>query len=103
MEVPSKRYTASERKFTEKISEWEYGSEYQLSKVKKTGYFTYKGQGFFLSEGFGGKTIAIRESHLPGQINLEFRQFKIGRISLDLHAYTMKKAQLIDDDPRANV
>lgn len=103
MEVPSSKYIPSERTFPDKIPEWEYGPEYQLCKVKSTGYFNYGGQGFFLSEGFGGKTIAVRESHLPNQITLEFRQFKIGRISLDLHAYTMKKAYLIHDDPRQNV
>lgn len=103
MKVPASRYEPSTRQMPEKISEWEYGSEYQLCKVKETGYFNYKGQGFFLSEAFAGKTIAVRESHLPGQITLIFRQFKIGRIDLNDRVYTLRKAYLLEGDPRANV
>lgn len=103
LEVPSKHYKPSSRKMPDKIREWEYGSDYQLCKVKDTGYFNYKGQGFFLSEAFGGKTIAVRESHLPGQITLIYRQFKIGRINLDNRVFTLKRAYLLEGDPRANV
>lgn len=101
--VPSSRYEPSSRQMPDVISDWEYGPEYQLCKVKETGYFNYKGQGFYLSEAFAGKTIAVRESHLPGQITLIFRQFKIGRIDLDDRVYTLRKAYLLEGDPRANV
>lgn len=103
LDVPAAHYKASSRKMPEQIEVWEYPSEYQLCKVKDTGYFNFKGQGFFLSEAFGGKTIAIRESHLPGQITLVFRQFKIGRIDLENRVYTLKRAYLLEGDPRANV
>ena len=103
LEVPSSRYEPSPRQMPDTISDWEYGPEYQLCKVKETGYFNYKGQGFYLSEAFAGKTIAVRESHLPGQITLIFRQFKIGRIDLDDRVYTLRKAYLLEGDPRANV
>ena len=103
LDVPSSHYTPSSRRMPDKIKEWEYGSEYRLCKVKETGYFNYNGQGFFLSEAFGGKTIAVRESHLPGQITLVFRQFKIVRIDLEDRVYTLRKAYLLEGDPRANV
>ncbi len=103
MDAPVSRYEPSIRQMPEQISQWDYGSDYQLCKVKETGYFNYKGQGFFLSEAFGGKTIAVRESRLPGQITLVFRQFKIGRIDLETRAYTLRKAYLLEGDPRANV
>ena len=103
MDVPASRYEVSPRQMPEKIEPWEYGSEYQLCKVKETGYFNYQGQGFFLSEAFAGKTIAVRESHLPGQITLIFRQFKIGRIDLENRAYTLRRAYRLEGDPRANV
>jgi len=103
LDVPVKHYKPSSKMMPEKIEQWEYDSGYQLCKVKETGFFNYKGQGFFLSEAFGGKTIAVRESHLPGQITLVFRNFKIGRIDLDKRAYTLKRAYLIEGDPRANV
>lgn len=103
MNVPASRYEVSPRQLPEKIESWEYGSEYQLCKVKETGYFNYQGQGFFLSEAFAGKTIAVRESHLPGQITLIFRQFKIGRIDLENRVYTLRRAYRLVGDPRANV
>ena len=103
LDVPVSHYKASNRQMPEQIEDWEYGPEYHLCKVKETGYFNYKGQGFFLSEAFRGKTIAIRESQLPGQITLVFRQFIIGRIDLSNRVYTLKKAYRIEADPRANV
>lgn len=103
LDVPAKHYLPSSRQMPDHIADWEYGSEYQLCKVKETGYFNYKGQGYYLSEAFGGKTIAVKESHLPGQITLIFRQFRIGRIDLDSRAYTLRKAYLLEGDPRANV
>lgn len=103
LDVPEKHYHASSRSMPEQIEEWEYGPEYKLCKVRETGYFNYKGQGYFLSEAFAGKHIAVRESHLPGQITLVFRQFKVGRIDLDSRAYTQKRAYLLEGDPRANV
>lgn len=103
LDVPAVHYKPSSRQMPKEIETWEYDPEYQLCKVKETGYFNYKGQGFFLSEAFGGKTIAVRESHLPGQITLVFRQFKIGRIDLINRVYTLKRAYLLEGDPRANV
>ena len=103
LDVPSAHYAPSSRSMPDKIEDWEYGSGYKLCKVKETGYFNYGGQGFFLSEAFAGKTIAVRESHLPGQITLLFRQFKIGRIDLNDRVYTLRKAYLLEGDPRADV
>jgi len=103
LEVPQSHYRRSDKEFPECIVPWEYGPEYKLCKVKETGYFNYNGQGYFLSEAFAGKQIAVRESHLPGQITLVFRQFKVGRIDLESRAYTLKRAYLLEGDPRANV
>ena len=103
LEVPSSRYKPSTKQMPHIIEDWEYSSEYRLCKVKDSGYFNYKGQGFFLSEAFAGKYIAVRESHLPGQITLVFRKFKIGRIDLDNRVYTLRKSYLLEGDPRANV
>lgn len=103
LDVPSQHYEPSKRSIPTKIEAWEYGSEYELRKVKETGYFTYNGQGYFLSEAFGGKTIAVRESRLPGQITLVFRQFSIGRIDIESRAYTQRKIYLLDGDPREKV
>lgn len=100
LDVPAKRYQPSERKMPTRIEEWEYGQGYQLCKVRSHGFFNYNGQGYFLSEGFADKTIAVRESSLPGQISLFFRQFRIGRIDVEKRVYTLKRTYLIDGDPR---
>ena len=72
--------------------------KHQTFSVRPQGPETY-----FLSEAFRGKYIAVRESHLPGQITLLFRQFRIGRIDLEKRAYTMKRIYRLVDDPRENV
>ena len=100
LKTPASKYTPSPRKYTEKPEIWEYGAEYKLVKVKSTGFFNYKGQGYFLSEAFGGKQIAVRESAKPDCITLVYRNFKIGRINVDKRVYEFKKIYLIDGDPR---
>lgn len=100
-DTPAKHYHPSERAYTPDISEWEYSDEYKLRKVKESGYVTIRNQGYYLSEAFGGKTIAVKESN-KGQhlINLYFRQFRIGQIDIDKRVFTFKKAYLIENDPR---
>ena len=102
LEVPSSIYKSSERKYSSKITEWEYADNLILHKVKKSGYITIRGQEYFLSDAFGEKKIAFRESkkgtHL---INLYFRQFKIGQIDTEKRVFTFKKAYLIEGDPRS--
>lgn len=98
--TPASRYTMSERKYSDTIEEWDYPPEYEVVKVKGNGYFRYNEKTYFLSEGFADKYIAVRESHLPGQITLVFRQFRIGRIDVSEGGYTMKRAYLLDGDPR---
>ena len=68
--------------------------------MKETGYFNWAGQGYYLSEAFGGKQIAVRPSRIPGCISLFYRQFRIGRIDVEKRVFTFKKAYLIDGDPR---
>ena len=101
LEVPASRYQPSQRQYSAKIREWEYPSELKIHSVKSSGYITIRGQGYFLSEAFGDKQIAFREStkgaHL---INLYFRQFRIGQIDTERRVFTFKRAYLIDGDPR---
>lgn len=101
LDTPVKHYHSSERAYPSKISDWEYSSEYELRKVKESGYITIRGQGYFLSEAFGNKTIAIKESAKSSSlINLYFRQFKVAQINVDKRVFTLKKAYLIENDPR---
>ncbi len=100
LDTPASRYIASPRLYPEKIGDWDYPVEYKLHKIKETGFLTYKGQGYFLSEAFGGKTIAIRESHRPDCITLCYRQFVIARLNLNKRVFEFKKIYLGEGDPR---
>lgn len=101
LDTPDQRYVPSTRLYPEHISVWEYPEGCELRRVRETGFFSYKGQGYFLSEAFGGKEIAVRSSHIPDCISLFFRQFRIGRINMERRVFTFKRAYLIDSDPRA--
>lgn len=101
LNVPSSKYQVSSKSYPSKIQEWEYPSDCKLHTVKETGYVTIRGQGYFLSEAFGNKQIAVRESSTgKSLLNLYFRQFKIGQIDVDKRVFTYKKAYLIEGDPR---
>lgn len=100
LDTPDQRYTPSARHYPEHISAWEYPEGCELRRVKETGFFHYGGQGYFLSEAFAGKDIAVYVSHLPNCITLLFRQFKIGRIDVEKRVFTFKRAYLINGDPR---
>lgn len=101
MLVPEKIYQPSPLKYPEKTEDWEYPQECIVHSVKSSGYITIKGQGYFLSEAFGDKEIAFRESAKGSNfINLYFRQFQIGQIDIDKRVFTFKKAYLINGDPR---
>lgn len=101
LDVPSSRYRPSDRQYPSQIKEWEYAEDLKIHNVKSTGYITIQGQGYFLSEAFGNKQIATRESDKGAHlINLYFRQFRIGQIDLDKRVFTFKRAYLINGDPR---
>jgi len=100
LDTPGSHYKPGERLYSDKIEPWEYPDGYELRTIKESGYFTYGGQGYFLSEALGGKTVAVRESSHKGCITLHFRQFKIARIDVDKRVFQYKKIYLAEDDPR---
>lgn len=101
LEVPASKYRSSPREYPSGIREWEYADGLKVHKVKSSGYITILGQGYFLSEAFGDKQIAFRESGKSDRlINLYFRQFCIGQIDMEKRVFTFKRAYLIDGDPR---
>lgn len=100
LDTPSQHYRHSGREYSQEVPEWEYPEGVWLRKVKSTGFMTWKGQGYFLSEAFAGKTIAVQESKVEGCINLLYRQFRIGRIDIEKRVFTFKRAYLIENDPR---
>lgn len=102
LDIPAKHYVRSQIEYNPEISTWEYPAELKIHKVKSTGFFSYKGHSYYLSEAFAERKIAIRESSKNGCINLYYRQFIIGQVNLDKRAYEFKRAYLINGDPRHN-
>ncbi len=100
LKVPDDVYTPSERKYPEKIENWEYPKEYEMRKVKSSGYLTYGGQGYFLSEAFGEKEVAVHECEQPGVFGIYFRQFIVGKIDVNKRTFVFKRAYLTENDPR---
>jgi len=100
LNTPATVYTSSSRHYPTRICEWDYGCGCELRTIKKTGYLTYNGGGYFLSESLGGKTIAIRPSSTDGVVNLFFRQFRIGKIDLHHKAVISRTIFLEINDPR---
>lgn len=100
LDVPAKHYERSDREYNPDIKEWEYSKEAEIRKVKETGFFSFANQGYFLSEAFANKEIAVCNSPRKDCIDLYFRQFHIGRINTDKRCFEFKKAYLIKDDPR---
>ena len=95
--VPSEYYRHSNRSMPEQVRAWEYPSGFVLRQIKKTGYFTFGSQGYFLSESFGGLTVGVRESAIENCINLYYRGFKIARIDLRERAFLSKKIWRVDE------
>ena len=91
MGVPADYYKASGRKKPDKIDEWKYANECALRKIKSTGYFNFGNQGYFLSEAFAGKIVAVRESSIENCINIYFREFRIARVNEKERAFVSKK------------
>lgn len=100
LDTPAQHYEKSKKEYDPQIKPWEYPEGCRLHKVKSSGYITVDGQGYFLSESFGEREIAVKKSHKPNCINLYYRQFIIGQINVLKRVYTFKKAYLIDGDPR---
>ena len=100
LDTPASHYFKSNRQYPGKIEEWIYPENAEVRRVKSTGYFNWKGQGYYLSEAFGNKEIMIKEIEDDGCINLYFREFKIAKIDIEQRGYIYRRAYLIEGDPR---
>lgn len=100
LDTPAQHYEKSKREYNSDIKEWVYPEGCRIHKVKSSGYITVNGQGYYLSESFGEREIAVKKSHKPNCFNLYYRQFILGQIDAQKRVYTFKKAYLIDGDPR---
>ena len=100
LDVPANRYKPSKRAFIERPVDWVYGPDYELRKIKDSGFLTYWSQGYFLSESLGGKTVALKPHTGDGFVNVYYRQFRIARIDLKERTVVSRRSYLIECDPR---
>lgn len=103
LDVPANRYLPSSRLYPDRIERWQYEADCETRMVKSSGYISYGGQGFYLSEGLGDKQVALRPSEREGVMDIVFRQFRVGCLDLENHTIKSRRIYLLHDDPRANV
>ena len=104
MGTPSERYRDSICKLPQRIEEWLYGADVQVRQVKSSGYLTFRGQGYFLSEAFGGKTIGLREAEdETGVFLVLYRQFCIAKLDIDERVVLARKTFRWYTNLRGNV
>ena len=98
---PSQHYTPSKRKYTDTVTEWDYGYGAVLVHVKPNGYLTFCGQGYFLSEGMSDKVVMLRPSSVKENVfHIIFRDFQIGSLDVENRMVTSRKIYRLSDDPR---
>lgn len=101
LDHPSQHYHPSDRKYNDAVSEWDYGSGAILRHVKASGYFTFQGQGYFLSEGMGDKTVMIRPSTTKDHVfRVVFRDFLVASLDVEHHAVISRRIYRLSNDPR---
>jgi len=94
LETPSTRYRSSGRKYSDKITEWIYKSDVKVRQLKNSGYMTFEGQGYFLSEALGGKTVGLIESKsTDGMFYVLYREFCIAKLDLKERIIISRRAR----------
>lgn len=100
LDTPSQHYVRSSREYPSQISRWEYPEGAEIRRVKSTGYFNWDGQGYYLSEAFGGKEIMVQKSKTENCIKIIFREFQIAKIDTEQRGFLFRRAYRLEDDPR---
>jgi transposase InsO family protein len=93
LKTPSEQYRYSSCKLPHRVDDWIYDSDVQVRQIKNSGYLTFRGQGYFLSEAFGGRTVGLRESVKEyGVFFVLYRQFCIAKLNSDDRIVLARKA-----------
>lgn len=100
LDTPSQHYVRSSREYPSQIRRWEYPEGAEIRRVKSTGYFNWDGQGYYLSEAFGGKEIMVQKSKTENCIKIIFREFQIAKIDTEQRGFLFRRAYRLEDDPR---
>jgi len=93
LDTPSERYCNSEHKLPQKVNEWKYDADVLTREIKAHGYLSFNGQGYFLSEAFGRKTVGLIESKSNRDLfYVIYRQFCIAKLNVDERIVVARKA-----------
>jgi transposase InsO family protein len=101
LDTPASRYKVSFHTYSTVIPEWEYESGSEMRNIKSSGYITYNGHGYYLSEGLGNKTVAIVPSQEDGVMNIIYRQFRVAKLDLKENIIRLRRIYLLHGDPRS--
>lgn len=102
LDHPSQHYRPSDRRYSDAVPEWDYGPGALLRRVKPTGYFTFEGQGYYLSEGIGDQVVMLRPSATEDNIfRIIFRSFRIASLDVEKHTIISRRIYRVSDDPRS--
>ena len=102
--LPIERYSNSERKLPQSIQPWDYGSNMLVRTLKHSGYLTINGQGYFISEAFGKKTVGLVEStSTKGIFYVLYRQFCIAKVNVDERIVLARKPFIWGENLWTNV
>jgi transposase InsO family protein len=97
MDVPVQRYCKSCRPLPQKIEDWTYARDVLTRRVKDSGYLTFRGQGYFLSEALGGKHVGVQED-ANGVFRVLYRQFCVAMLHVDERAVIARRPSRISHD-----
>lgn len=101
LDHPSQHYHPSERKFQDAVTVWEYAPGAELRSVKSTGYLSFRGKGYFLSEGLADKEVMIRPSATKDNLfRIIFRGFHVASLDVDNRMVISRKIFRLTNDPR---
>jgi hypothetical protein len=95
LKTPSERYCPSEQRMPQQIEEWSYASNCTVRQIKKTGYLTIGGQGYFLSEAFAGKNVGVMESEEERDVCIVlYRQYRVATVNTQDRIVLARRAAL---------
>ena len=101
LDVPQKHYVPSNRQYEDDVQKWEYESGGESRIIKSSGYLTYKGHGYYLSEGIGDKTVHLYPSSRDESIiHIVFREFIVAKLDLKSNTIINRRIYLRHGDPR---
>lgn len=104
LDTPISRYSRSKRKLPDAIEKWEYNPEFTTRQIKKSGYITFNGQGYFLSEALGEKTVGLVEtSDQPHTFMVCYRQFCVAKIDVNERIIVSRKPFRLPRKEKENV